>query len=102
MTRVKERTKKFTYVPKKKAGKNKVASAETCDIIAYDIDAKKEVFHWRDVTLKKFGAFYTRGNTIEHGPNSWFIEGERVTSTVRVKRIDVRKVNIPAESKKAV
>jgi hypothetical protein len=89
MTRVKERTKKFTYVPKKKAVKNKIASAETCDIIAYDIDTKKEVFHWQDVILK-LGALYTRGNTIVHGSNSWFVVGERVTSTARVKRIDVR------------
>jgi len=92
MTR--KRTKKFTYVPKKKAGKSKIASAETCDIIAYDIETKKEVFHWRDVILKLGAALYTRGNTIDHGPNSWFVVGERVTSTARVKRIDVRKVAV--------
>lgn len=91
----KERTKKFTYVPKKKAGKNKITFAETCDIIAYDIDTKKEIFHWREVILK-LGAPYTRGNTIDHGPNSWFVVGERVTSTARVKRIDVRKVKAKA------
>ena len=91
MAGVKERTKKFTYVPKKKAGKSKIAAAEICDIIAYDIDTKKEVFHWRDVIVGRLGTLYTRGSTIDHGSNSWFVVGECVTSTARVKRIDVKK-----------
>lgn len=96
MAGVKERTKKFTYVPKKKMGNSKIADDESYDIIAYDIGTKKEVLHWRSVTLK-LGAFYTAGNTIIDGPNYWFVVGERVTSTARVKRIDVKKVKVAKE-----
>ena len=47
MAGVKERTKKFTYVSKKKAGESKIASAEICDIIEHaDERAQQVVNNW--------------------------------------------------------
>ena len=91
MAGVNGRKKKFTYAPKKKRGNNKMTDTESYDLIAYDIDTKKEVLHWRDVPVKQ-GAVYTAGNTINDEPNRWSVLGVRPTSTVRVKQVDIRRV----------
>ncbi|MGA2645585.1 MAG: hypothetical protein ABSF15_12790 [Candidatus Sulfotelmatobacter sp.] len=64
---------------------------ESYDLIAYDVDTKKEVLHWWNVTVKT-GAFYTAGSTIIAEPNRWLVVGVRTTSTARVKRVDVKRV----------
>jgi hypothetical protein len=88
MTGIKERKKKFTYAPRKKSENDKMTDAESYDLIAYDIDTKKEVLRWQGVT-EESGAFYTAGNTIIDGTVFWLVVGVRA-NTARVKEIDVR------------
>ena len=65
------------------------ANTESYDLIAYDIDTKKEVLHWRNVAVKP-GAVYTANSVIIEEPNRWVVVGVRNTSTARVKQVDVR------------
>jgi hypothetical protein len=64
---------------------------ESYDLIAYDIDTKKEVFKWRNVSVKP-GVVYGAGSTINNDPERWLVVGVRTTSTARLKHVDVRRV----------
>lgn len=64
---------------------------DSYDLIAYDIDTKKEVFKWRNVSAKP-GVVYGAGSTINNDPERWLVVGVRTTSTARLKHVDVRRV----------
>ena len=66
-------------------------NTESYDLIAYDIDTKKEVLRWRNVPVKP-GVIYTAGSIINDGPRRWKVVGVRTTSTASVKQVDVKRV----------
>ncbi len=65
---------------------------ESYDLIAYDIDTKKEVFHWRDVAEKSGAIYGVGGSPINNDSKLWRVVAIRPTSTQRVKHVDVKRV----------
>lgn len=65
---------------------------ESYDLIAYDIDTKKEVFHWRNVAEKPGAVYGVGGIPINDDSKLWRVVAIRPTSTTRVKHVDVKRV----------